>query len=158
VNRARAYRWSRTAFALAALFASFPIVGRLVLGEWAFEGAGGIAGLWLIAGSYLYVRARRLAKVEDGAALLDEAIHLASTGDAEKAIRVLDRAIRENPTLWQAYQYRGELRMQAGETEKAIEDIEKAIELAPEEPHLYELRRRAEEMLLGPRIDTNEHE
>ena len=157
MNRARAYRWSRTAFALAALFASFPIVGRLILGEWAFEGAGGIAGLWLIAGSYLYVRARRMPKVEDGAALLDEAIHLASIGDAPKAMRVLGRAIRENPWLWQAYQYRGELKLAAGATEKAIEDFEKAIELAPEEPHLHNLRARAEEMLLGPRMDTDSH-
>jgi tetratricopeptide (TPR) repeat protein len=144
VNRGRTYRWSRTAFALAALFASFPIVGRLILGEWAFEGAGGIAGLWLIVGSYLYVRARRMAKVEDGAALLDEAIHLASSGDVGRALRVLDRAIRENPTLWQAYQYRGEMRLASGATDKAIEDFEKAIEIAPEEPHLYELRNRAE--------------
>jgi tetratricopeptide (TPR) repeat protein len=157
VNRARAYRWSRTAFALAALFASFPIVGRVILGEWAFEGAGGIAGLWLIVGAYLYVRARRMPKVEDGAALLDEAIRLASAGDGERAMRVLDRAIRENPWLWQAYQYRGELRLASGPTEKAIEDFERAIEIAPEEPHLHELRRRAGEMLLGPRMDTDEH-
>ena len=157
MNRARTRRWSRTAFALAALFASFPIAGRLILGEWAFEGAGGIAGLWLIVGAYLYVLVQRMPKVEDGAALLDEAIHLASSGDPQRAAKVLDRAIEENPWLWQAYQYRGELRLAEGNPEKAIEDFEKAIEIAPAEPHLYELRSRAEEMLLGPRMDTNEH-
>jgi tetratricopeptide (TPR) repeat protein len=145
VNRARTRRWSRTAFALAALFASFPIAGRLILGEWAFEGAGGIAGLWLMVGAYLYVRVQRMSKVEDGAALLDEAIHLASTGEPDRATKVLDRAIKENPSLWQAFQYRGELQMAMGATEKALEDFDKAIELAPEEPHLHELRARAEE-------------
>src|SRR5204863_5374215 len=81
VNRSRARQWSRSAFALAALFASFPIAARLLLGEWAFEGATGIAGLWLAVGVYLYIRSRRLRTLPDPAQLLDEAIRLFSVGE-----------------------------------------------------------------------------
>jgi tetratricopeptide (TPR) repeat protein len=143
VTRSRARQWSRSAFALAALFASFPIVGRVLLGEWAFEGSAGIAGLWLFAGVYLHIRSRRLRATPDGAALLDEAIQLAHAGDLEHASQVLERAISENPRLWQAYQYRGELRLAAGEVAGAAADFDRAIEIAPAEPHLYELRSRA---------------
>lgn len=143
MNRGKARQWSRTAFALAALFASFPVVGRLILGQWAFEGATGIAGLWLAAGVYLHVRAQRLRTSPDGAALLDEAIQLAGVGDLAASMEVLARAIRENPRLWQAYQYRGELRLASGHAAWAIADFDKAIEIAPQEPHLYVLRERA---------------
>lgn len=143
MNRAKARQWSRTAFALAALFASFPIVGRIVLGEWAFEGATGIAGLWLAAGVYLYIRSRRLRVAPDGAALLDEAIGMARLGDVVGATAVFARAIAENPRLWQAHQYRGELRLALGDFAGAAADFDRAIEIAPTEPHLYELRSKA---------------
>lgn len=142
MTRSRARQWSRSAFALSVLFASFPIVGRLVLGEWAFEGAGGIAGLWLFAGVYLHIRSRRLRSTADGAALLDEAIQVAGAGDPAGAAAILDRAIAENPRLWQAYQYRGELRLATGDTAGAAADFDRAIAIAPQEPHLYELRSR----------------
>jgi tetratricopeptide (TPR) repeat protein len=136
----RLRQWSRTAFALAALFASFPIVGRLILGEWAFEGATGIAGLWLALGAYLYVRERRVRPAPDPAAMLDDAIQSAGAGDARRALRLLDRAITQNPWFWQAYQCRGELRLRAGDPESALEDFDEAIRLAPDEAHLRELR------------------
>ena len=140
----RLRQWSRTAFALAALFASFPIVGRIVLGEWAFEGAGGIAGLWLAAGSYLYVRSRRVNAAPDPSAMLDEAVRLASVGETEPAAALLDRAIRENLWFWQAYQCRGEIRFATGDMAGAIADFDEAIRLAPGEAHLRELREQVE--------------
>jgi cytochrome c-type biogenesis protein CcmH/NrfG len=145
-------QWSRTAFALAALFASFPIVGRIVLGEWAFEGAGGIAGLWLAAGSYLHVRSRRVKAAPDPAAMLDEAVRLASIGEAERAVAMLGRAIRENPWFWQAYQCRGEIRFTTGDTAGAAADFDEAIRLAPGEAHLRELREQVE--ISRPNLDS----
>jgi tetratricopeptide (TPR) repeat protein len=145
--RSRWLQWSRTAFALAALFASFPLTARVVLGEWAFEGAGGIAGLWLAAGVYLYIRGRRLKAAPDPAAMLDDAIHLAGLGETARALTVLNRAIAENPWFWQARQCRGEMRLQLGDAETAIADFDEAIRLAPEEPHLRERRAHAEDLM-----------
>jgi tetratricopeptide (TPR) repeat protein len=136
-------QWSRTAYALAALFASFPIVGRIVLGEWAFEGAGGVAGLWLALGAYLHVRSRRVRTAPDPSALLEDAVQSASAGDTRRALRVLDRAIGDNPWFWQAYQCRAEIRLHLGDTASAIADLDEAIRLAPEEEHLRELRAQA---------------
>jgi len=147
MNRGRVRQWSRTAFALAALFASFPIAGRLFLGEWTFEGATGLAGLWLAVGVYLHIRSRRMQAVPDPAAILDEALQLFSAGDSDRAFALLDRAIQESPRFWQAYQYRGEARLRFGEISAALADIDEAIRLAPEEPQLYELRSRAESQL-----------
>ena len=143
MSRARWLQWSRTAFALAALFASFPVTARLVLGEWAFEGAGGIAGLWLAGGLYCFIRGRRLKPAPDPAAMLDEAIHLASVGETARAMRVLGRTIALNPWFWQAFQYRGQIRLRLGESDGAIADFDQAIRLAPDEPHLRELRAEA---------------
>jgi tetratricopeptide (TPR) repeat protein len=147
MNRGRARQWSRTAFALAALFASFPIAGRLLLGEWTFEGATGLAGVWLAIGVYLHIRSRRMKAIPDSAAILDEALQFFSTGESDRAFALLDRAIQESPRFWQAYQYRGEARLQFGEISAALADIDEAIRLAPEEPHLYALRSRAESLL-----------
>jgi tetratricopeptide (TPR) repeat protein len=152
VNRARARQWSRTAFALAALFISFPIVGRVLLGEWAFEGATGIAGLWLVAGVYLHIRATRLHTTPDPAAMLEDAIELVEAGDLRRAVRVLDRAIGENPRFWQAFQCRGEVRLRAAQPADAIADFDRALAIAPEEQHLRELRAYAEKMQRGSEV------
>ncbi len=149
MTRARWLQWSRTAFALAALFASFPLTARLVLGEWAFQGAGGVAGLWFAAGVYLFIRGRRLKPAPDAAALLDEAIHLAGVGETARAIGMLNRAIAENPRFWQALQCRAEIRFHVGEIDRAIADFDAAIRLAPDEPHLRELREHA---VSGPNL------
>lgn len=140
MTRARARQWSRTAFALAALFATFPVAGRLLLGEWAFEEATGVAGLFLAAGIYLHIRARRMRTAPDAAMLLDAAIRMVEAGDLERASRILDRAIAENPKFWQAFQCRAEVRLRGGDVAAAIEDFDQAIAIAPREPHLYELR------------------
>ncbi len=142
----RARQWSRTAFALAALFGSFPVAGRLILGEWAFEGATGIACLWLALGVYLHIRSRRMKPVPDSAAMLDEALRLFSIGDAGRANSLLGRAIRQNPRFWQAFQCRGEGRLQSGDIRGALNDFDQAIRLAPQEPHLHELRAQAEKL------------
>jgi tetratricopeptide (TPR) repeat protein len=147
VERLRLRQWSRTAFALAALFGSFPIAARLILGEWTFEGSGGIAGLFLAAGIYLHIRSRRMRPVPDAAALLDEAIQLARAGNARRALAILDRAIGESPWFWQAWQCRGEVHMHTGEFAVAIADFDEAIRLAPDEPHLSDLRSNAEALL-----------
>jgi tetratricopeptide (TPR) repeat protein len=147
VNRSRARQWSRTALALAALFGSFPIVGRLVLGEWAFEGATGIACLWLAIGVYLHVRARRMKSMPDPALVLDEALQFAALGDTRRAMATLDRAIRESPWFWQAFQCRGELSLRIGAIGDALDDFAEAIRLAPNEPHLRQLHAQAEALL-----------
>jgi tetratricopeptide (TPR) repeat protein len=146
----RAGQWARTAWALALLFGSLPLASKLFLGGWSFEGAAEIACLCGALGVYLQVRAgRRLRALPDSAALLDEAIQLASSGEVDRAIAVLTQAIRLDPRLWQAYQYRGELRLRDPESvDDALQDFTEAIQLAPQEPHLY-LRRSQIYLLLG---------
>ncbi|HEY1338528.1 MAG TPA: hypothetical protein VGF59_13515 [Bryobacteraceae bacterium] len=144
VSRARTRQWSRIALSLAALFASLPIAGRIVLGRWEFEEAAGLAGLCFIAGAYAFLLSRRHAPVPDPAAVLEQAMELAAAGRARRAIAALTGAIRTSPRLWQAYQYRGELLLaQPEDGESALADFEEAIRLAPDEPHLYKLREQA---------------
>ena len=145
--RSRLRQWSRSAFALAALFASFPLAARLFLGEPAFDEALGFAGLCIAIGTYLYIRSRRQIHAPDPAALLDEAIRLASVGEHRRARRILDHLIDENPRFWQAFQCRGEVRTLAGEIGDALDDFDEAIRIAPDEPHLRELRAHAEAQL-----------
>jgi tetratricopeptide (TPR) repeat protein len=144
VNRSRLRQWSRTAYALAALFATFPVAGRLILGHWEFQEAGGIAGLCLAVGAYLHIRSARIKQAPDPAVLLDEAIQAVGGGDTRRALRLLDRAIAENPRFWQAYQCRAEVRAASGEIGPALADLDEAIRRAPGEEHLRELRARAE--------------
>ncbi|HUA57826.1 MAG TPA: tetratricopeptide repeat protein [Verrucomicrobiae bacterium] len=136
-------QWSRAAGALALLFASFPLVGRLVLGRWEFAGAGELACLLLLAGAYLHFRSRRYATRADPATLLARARDFAAGGRTDRALSLLTRTIRQNPRLWQAYQYRGELRLRLGAFELAAQDFAEAIRLAPEEPYLQVLLQRA---------------
>lgn len=94
-----------------------------------------------IVAIYLYARSwgRRLG-VPDGAAMLDRAQRLVSSGKVRKAISVLTQTIRLDPNLWQAYEYRGRLRVSEGDYREGLEDFNEAIRLAPEERHLYLLR------------------
>jgi tetratricopeptide (TPR) repeat protein len=137
-------QWSRTAWALAIVFASFPIAGRLILGDWEFAGSGEFACLLAIAGLYLRFRERRHQARPDPAILLDQAQRLAGEGRSDRAIAMLSRTIRQSPRLWQAYQYRGELRLRLGESDMAAQDFAEAIRLAPEEQHLHVLLAQAE--------------
>ena len=138
-----ARRWSRAAWALALLFGSLPLAGRLVLGGWEFVSAGEIACLLILAGAYFHLRSRRFATKPDPATLLDTANRLAASGRPDRALAVLTRTIRHSPRLWQAYQYRGELRLRVGDRLLAAQDFSEAIRLAPDEPHLQVLLEEA---------------
>ena len=134
-----ARQWSKAAWALALVFASLPLMGRFVMGDWEFIGAAEIACLLLLVGGYFHVRSRRYLTKPDPATLLDRANEFARSGRSDKAIALLSKTIRQSPRLWQAYQYRGQLRMRRGEFTLAAVDFSDAIRLAPEEAHLHEL-------------------
>jgi tetratricopeptide (TPR) repeat protein len=128
------------------LFASLPIASKLFLGVWGFSGAAELALLCVLLGTYFHFVARRNVALRDAAAMLDEALLLARNGETERSIDLLTKTVRFNPGLWQAYQYRAELRLVQGAPEKAIEDLRIAIRLAPREGHLHKLLERAEEL------------
>jgi tetratricopeptide (TPR) repeat protein len=138
----RARQWRRAALALAFLFASLPLAGKLFLGSWRFDGALDIAGLCLVAAAYLYFVGRESRPpIADSAAILDEALQLAASGETGRALALLDEAVRLSPRLWQARQYRGQMRLEEpGAAELALKDFTEAIRLAPDEPQLYILR------------------
>jgi len=133
---------------MAALFASMPAASRLFLGVWGFDGAAEIACLCLILGTYLHIAGRRAGPpIPDPASMLDQAIQLASSGEIAPAIALLTETIRLNPRLWQAFQYRGELYLHQRSLDAALRDLNEAIRLAPEEPHLCILRGQAQSLL-----------
>jgi tetratricopeptide (TPR) repeat protein len=138
----RARQWRRAALALAFLFATLPLAGKLFLGSWRFDGAAGIACLCLAAAAYLYFVGReRRPPIPDSAAILAEAIRLAASGETGRGLALLDEALRLSPRLWQARQYRGEICLaEPDAAESALRDFTEAIRLAPDEPHLYILR------------------
>ena len=139
---ARARQWCRAALALAFLFISLPLASQLFLGSWGFDGAPGIACLCLIAAAYLHFAGRkRQSPIPDSASILDKAIRLAASGETGRGIALLDQALRLSPRLWQAREYRGEMRLtEPNAAESALHDFTEAIRLAPGEPHLYILR------------------
>jgi len=134
---------------MALLLATLPVASRLFLGGWGFDGAAGMACLCMFIGAYFQLVSRRKCPpVPDPAAMLDQAIHLASECRTDQAIALLTEAIRLSPRLWQAFQYRGELYLSRGDSvPAALRDFDEAIRLAPDEPHLYGLRGRAHSLL-----------
>jgi tetratricopeptide (TPR) repeat protein len=138
----QARRWCRAALALAFVFAGFPVVGVLFLGRWEFDGSLGIACLCLIAATYLHLAGRsRRPSLADPSTILGEAIQLAASGETDRGIQLLDEVLRLSPRLWQAREYRGQMRLVEPEAAEAVlQDFTEAIRLAPEEPHLYVLR------------------
>jgi len=146
--RQRVRQWSRVAWAMAFLFASMPAASKLFLGYWGFDGASEIACLCLVLGTYFYIVGRRSRPpIPDPATMLDQAIQLAMSGQIDEAIALLTETLRLNPQLWQAFQYRGELYLRQQSFEAALRDLNEAIRLAPEEPHLYILRGQAHSLL-----------
>src|SRR5579863_486376 len=108
----RARQWCRAALALAALFASLPVASKLFLGNWGFDAAPGIACLFLAAAAYLYFAGRvRRPPIPDSATILGEAIRLAASGETGQAIELLNEAFRLSTGLWQAREYRGQIRL-----------------------------------------------
>jgi tetratricopeptide (TPR) repeat protein len=134
---------------MAALFASMPAASKLFLGVWGFDGAAEIACLCLILGTYFHIVGRRRRAIPDPATMLDQALRLAWSGEIDEAIALLTETIRQSPQLWQAFQYRGELYLRQQRFDAALQDLNEAIRLAPEEPHLYILRGQAQN-LPGP--------
>jgi tetratricopeptide (TPR) repeat protein len=134
---------------MALLFASLPVACRLFIGAWGFEEAFEVSGLCVILATYFRILSRRsLPPVPDGATLLDRSLELALEGQAAKSIHILTKAIRLNPRLWQARQYRGELYLlQPDSAQAALDDFTQALRLAPEESHLYVLRSHAHRLL-----------
>jgi len=141
-SRARARQWRRAALVLALLFASLPLSGRLFLGSWRFDGALDLGGLCLVAAAYLYFVGREpRPPIPDSAAIIDEALRLAASGETGRGLTLLDEALRPDPRLWQSRQCSGRMGLgEPGAAESAIEDFTEAIRLAPGEPHLYILR------------------
>ena len=80
--------------------------------------------------------------IPDSATLMDRASRLTASGRMAKAISVLTKALGLDRRLWQAFQYRAELRASQGDYRGALEDVSQAIRLAPREEHLYQLRAR----------------
>ncbi len=138
----RSRQWWRAALALAFVFASLPVASKLLLGNWGFDGALGIACLCLVAAAYLYLSGRASQPpLPDPATILGEAIRLAASGESDQAIALLNEAFRLSPGLWQAREYRGQIRLgDSTAVESALRDFTDAILLAPTEPHLYILR------------------
>jgi Flp pilus assembly protein TadD len=116
------------------------VASRLLLGVWGFPEAAGISIICFTIAIYLYARSLGRLRIPDGAVMLDRARRLASSGKVAKAIAVLTQTIRLNSNLWQAYEYRGRLRVREGDYFEALEDFSEAIRLAPQERHLYFLR------------------
>lgn len=141
----RARQWSRAALALAVVFASLPLAGKLSFGSWRFDGALDLAGLCLFAGAYFYFVGRdRQPQTLDSAAMLDKALRSAAIGANQRALALLEKALQLDPGLWQAWEYRGQIHLaQPGGAESALQDFNEAIRLAPDEPHLYVLRSHA---------------
>ena len=137
--RARARHWSKLCCAIGLLFASLPLVSRLLFGGWEFEGAAEIGAVLLIAAVYFYVISRRMPHYRDAAAMFEEAADLVAAGQMENAVALLTKTIRQNPRVWQAYQYRGQLHLQLGEYSRALANFEAAMHLAPDEPALRAL-------------------
>jgi tetratricopeptide (TPR) repeat protein len=127
---------------MALVFGSLPLASRLLLGSWGFDGATAIACLCLVAAAYLYLAGRASRPpIPDSAALLGEAIRVAALGETAQGIALLNEAFRQNPRLWQAREYRGQIRLgESAAAESALQDFTDAIRLAPAEPHLYILR------------------
>lgn len=147
-DKSRARQWSHAAWAMAALFGSLPLVGKMASGVWGFDGAWELCFLSLAAGTYLHFLGRRSSALRDDAAVLERALELASGGRTDDAIALLTKVIRRSPRLWQAYQYRGQLYLVRRESwEAALADFTAALELAPEEAHLRQLREEAENLL-----------
>jgi tetratricopeptide (TPR) repeat protein len=152
-------RWTRTVVAVGALFATMPMASRIFLGVWGFHEAAVISTICFIAGIYLYARnlGRRLW-IPDSASMLDRARRLGAAGKVPKAISVLTQAIRLNPLLWQAYEYRGYLRLAQSEHAEALKDFSEAIRMAPRERHLYVLRAQIYSALGQPILATQDYQ
>lgn len=77
---------------------------------------------------------------EAGAEFYGEARKAEGRGDWSKAESLYGKAIKENPENATYYYSRGNLNMLLGRDSKAMDDINKAVELAPENPKMQLLK------------------
>jgi serine/threonine-protein kinase len=118
-----------------------PVAARIVLGVWAFQEAGAISITCFAIATYLHLRSRgRTPTTPDGAEMMDRAFRLTASGKMARAISILTKTLRLDRKLWQALQYRAQLRASQGDYVRALEDLDEAIRIAPKERHLYLLR------------------
>jgi tetratricopeptide (TPR) repeat protein len=144
MKRTQARRWSRVAFGAAILFFLMAIGGKIVTGDWPFDGSLELSVMCIAVGVVFRVLGmRRFAPLPDPSALLNQAFTVASSGRIDEAIAILNKAIQQNPQLWQALQYRGELYLALQNNTAAARDFAEAIRLAPDERHLHHLHERA---------------
>ncbi len=98
-SASRARQWCRAALALALIFASLPLAGKLFLGSWRFD-ALDIACLCMLAAGYLYfVERDRRPPTPDSATILNRALQLAASGATGRGLAILDEALRLDPGL-----------------------------------------------------------
>ncbi len=88
---------------------------------------GPVRGDWPVA-SDLFHRALSLDANSLGA-VLGMAAALAQLGEADKAINLLQTALREHPNAWQLYYATAEIKAQQGKTDEALALYEHAIDL-----------------------------
>ena len=89
-SASRARQWCRAALALALIFASLPLAGKLFLGSRSFDSALDIACLCLLTAAYLYFVGRdRRPQTPDSAAILDKALQLAATGATGRGLALV---------------------------------------------------------------------
>jgi Tfp pilus assembly protein PilF len=120
-----------------------PVAARILLNVWAFQEAAAISVICFAIATYLHFRSRsRTPTIPDGAEMMDRAFRLTASGKMARAISILTKTLRLDRKLWQALQYRAQLRVSRGDYQGALEDFSQAIRLAPQERHLYVLRAR----------------
>ena len=76
----------------------------------------------------------------DPATLLNIGIKHYNEKKLDEAIAEFDRVVRENPTLGDAYYYRGLAYLASGKTAEAKADFQKLIELDPKHANAEEAR------------------
>lgn len=86
-----------------------------------------------------------MARLPDGAAidpttLLNIGIKRYNEGDSQGALEEFERVAQENPTLPEAYYYRGLAHLSLGNTEQAKADFNKLLELAPDHANADDAR------------------
>ena len=118
-----------------------PLAAKTILGVWAFQEAAAISIICFAIAAYLHLRSRSWTPtIPDGAEMMDRAFRMTASGKMARAISVLTKTLRLDRKLWQALQYRAQLRASQGDYTGALEDLDEAIRLAPKERHLYLLR------------------
>lgn len=68
---------------------------------------------------------------------VDQAVQAAKNGDEEEALQLFNRAIEQDPGLFEAYANRGSFYARKGELAKAEQDFLKSLEVKPNSPNVW---------------------